>query len=214
MKPLGSIAAVIAAVREDAEAEAETLETHAAAEVERIRALEASDIVTVPDREARLAAARQRAQSRIAHEDWEDTRSAVVDREDWLARALELGQAVLARSEPFQARRDRLTTFAAEGLARLPGRVSDIVVAEADVLLLGPDWQRDLAAATGRDEIRVLAGAIEGGCVVRTPDGRAFFDNTYGARARRFQAAWRSALADVYEQAISTTSSAGRSPEG
>ena len=71
MKPLGSVAAVVAAIREDASAEAEALDCQAQAEIDRIRTSEASDVVTIPDRERKLAAARQHARVRLAHEDWE-----------------------------------------------------------------------------------------------------------------------------------------------
>ena len=91
MKPLGSVAAVIAAIREDASAEAEALEGRARAEIERIRTQEAGDVVTVPDLERRLTAARQASQARLSQEDWEDRREAVEDREHWIARAVERG---------------------------------------------------------------------------------------------------------------------------
>ena len=205
MKPLGSVAAVMAAIREDAAAEAEAVDSRAAAEVGRIRALQASDVVTIPDRESRLATARRHAQMRIAHEDWEDTRDAIAVREEWISRVLELGRKVLTNRDDAPAQRDELAALVAEGLARLPGRVCDVVVSEADVALLGPDWGRDIARLNGRDDIRVTTGPLDGGCVLRTPDGRMSFDNSYTARANRFQATWRSALARVYEQVISTT---------
>jgi vacuolar-type H+-ATPase subunit E/Vma4 len=206
MKPLGSVAAVIAAIREDAAAEAEAVAARATEDVARIRALQASDAVTIADRESRLAAARRDAQTRLAQEDWEDRRDAVALREEWLERALDLGRRLLAKPDDDAARRARLTALAAEGLARLPGRSCEVVVCEADAALLGPDWCRGLAAAAGRDEVRVASGPIDGGCILRTPDGRASFDNTYGTRARRFQPAWRAALAELYEQALSAAS--------
>jgi vacuolar-type H+-ATPase subunit E/Vma4 len=212
MKPLGSVAAVIAAIREDASAEAEAVEVRAQAEIERIRALQASDVATLPDRESRPAAARQRAQTRLAQEDWEDTRDAVADREEWLARAVELGQIQLANLKDPGSRRERLASWAREGLSRLPGRVGHVVVSEADVALLDPDWKSAVADAAGRDEIGIIAGPLDDGCILRTPDGRASFDNSYGGRARRFQAAWRSALAQMYEEAISSASSPDRVP--
>jgi vacuolar-type H+-ATPase subunit E/Vma4 len=203
MKPLGSVAAVVAAIREDAAAEAEAVERRAAAEVERIRALQASDVITITDRETRLAAARRQAQMRLAQEDWEDTRDAVALREEWMDRALELGRKVLTNREDGRAHRDQLAALVAEGLARLPGRACEIVLSEADVAALGPDWGHGIARLNGRDDIRVAAGPLDGGCILRTPDGRMSFDNSYAARANRFQATWRSALARVYEQAIS-----------
>jgi vacuolar-type H+-ATPase subunit E/Vma4 len=206
MKPLGSIAAVIAAVREDAAAEAEALSARASAEIARIRGLDAADVVVLPDREIRLAAARQRTQARLSHEDWEDTREAVADREEWLVRAIALGSERLAAPEDPQTRRERLAALAREGLARLPGKTCEIVVDETDATLLGPEWCLEVAAAAGREGLRVVAGPVGGGCILRTADGRASFDNTYEARARRLQAVWRAALARLYEDAVSMAS--------
>jgi vacuolar-type H+-ATPase subunit E/Vma4 len=200
MKPWGSVAAI----REDADAEVEAIAGRAVADVERIRALQTSDIVTIPDRESRLGTARRQAQMRLAQQDWEDTREAVANREEWIKRAIDLGQKVLVNHSDDQTQRERLAVLAAEGLARLPGRVCEVVVSDADLRLLGPDWRRDVTCANGRDDVHVTAGPVDGGCIVRTPDGRMSFDNSYAARAKRFQAAWRSALARLYEQAIST----------
>jgi vacuolar-type H+-ATPase subunit E/Vma4 len=52
--------------------------------------------------------------------------------------------------------------------------------------------------------VRVVTGPVPGGCIVRTSSGRASFDNTIAARAQRFQTAWRSALAEIYEQVVPT----------
>jgi vacuolar-type H+-ATPase subunit E/Vma4 len=201
MRPLGSVAAVIAAVREDASAEAEVLDRRAGADAEHVRTLAVADVVTVPDLDRRLMAARQTSESRLAQEDWEDRREAVADRERWIARAVELGRRQLVDPGDAPTRRERLAALAREALSRLPGGVCELVVPDADVAWLGPDWCRAVARGAGRDEVRVVAGSHEGGCIARTLDGRASFDNSYAARAERFQAAWRSALAEVYEQA-------------
>ena len=144
-------------------------------------------------------AARREAQTRLAQEDWEDTRDAVALREEWINRAVALGNQLLATPEDGQRRRDRLAAFVQEGLARLPEEACEVVVSAADAALLGPEWRRDVARATRRGELRVTAGALDGGCIVRTLDGRTSFDNSYSARAARFQSAWRSALARLYE---------------
>jgi vacuolar-type H+-ATPase subunit E/Vma4 len=201
---------VIAAIREDALAEAEAIDARANDEVERIRTLQAGDVVNVVDREPRLHAARRQSQARLAQEDWEDTREAMALREEWLQRALALGHDLLTRTADAGVRRDRLTALAAEALQRLPGGVCEIVVSQPDEALLGPDWRHDLARATGRDEINVVAGPIDGGCVVRTADGRASFTNTFAARASRFQPAWRAALAELYEETIAAAFSSER----
>jgi vacuolar-type H+-ATPase subunit E/Vma4 len=204
MKPLGSVAAVIAAIREDAAVEAEGLQRHAQAEIDRIRSLSAHDIVRLPDRERRMAAARQQAHARLAQEDWEDTRQIMADRETWLTRAVTLGQQRLAEGDDAQ-RRDRLARLACEGLARLPHTACDVVVREDDLARLGPEWQRALASTAVREDFRVVAGQLDGGCIVRTADGRASFDNSYAGRARRLETVWRSALAELFERAIAAS---------
>lgn len=202
MRPLGSVAAVIAAIREDASAEAEVLDRRAETEVERVRTVAAGDVVTVPDLERRLLAARQTTAARLAQEDWEDRREAVADRERWIARAVELGRQQLVDPGDAPTRRERLAVLAREAMSRLPGGACELVVPDADVAWLGPEWCRAVANGAGRDDVRVAAGSHEGGCIARTLDGRASFDNSYAARAERFEAVWRSALGEVYERAL------------
>jgi vacuolar-type H+-ATPase subunit E/Vma4 len=202
MKPLGSVAAVVAAIREDAEAEVETLDRHAQTEIARLGADHVSLAVSLPDAELRLATARQRARARLAQEDWEDTSEMLAERERWMARAVELGRRQLAdRGDP-RALRDRMTTLAREALVRLPEGALEVVVSEADAACLGRDWLSGLVTPAHPEKVRVVAGPVDGGCIVRTVDGRASFDNTYAARARRFETAWRSALAAIYEEHV------------
>ncbi|MBP1688553.1 MAG: hypothetical protein H6Q33_4696, partial [Deltaproteobacteria bacterium] len=68
MRTLGSIAAVAAAVRDDVQAESERLERDVAQQLARLAQEEAADVVTVPEREPRLAAARREARGRLARE--------------------------------------------------------------------------------------------------------------------------------------------------
>ena len=229
MKPLGSVQAVVAAIREDAAAEVEMLGQTTQAELDRIRAEEARDVVTIPESASRLAAARQRARARLAEEDWQDAREAFAEREQWIARAVAKGERQLAEAEASDRRRETLAVFVREALERLPRGVPtaaagpqarhprlggpaalatpsgacEIVVSAADAAVLDLAWSQRLAALTGRADLRVIPGPVDNGCVVRTLDGRASFDNSYAARARRFESAWRAALAEVYEQAAS-----------
>jgi vacuolar-type H+-ATPase subunit E/Vma4 len=138
-----------------------------------------------------------------ARDDWEDARSALSEREEWLGRALELGRAQLAAAAPPGERRNDLARLAREAIDRLPPGPTEIVVSAADEPLLGPEWRAALAAPADPGTIAIVTGPVEGGCLVRSIDGRAVFDNTWPARAERLQAVWRSALADVYERAIS-----------
>jgi vacuolar-type H+-ATPase subunit E/Vma4 len=202
MKPLGSVGAVLAAIREGAEAEVQTLDRHAETEIARLGAEDASLVVSLPDAELRLATVRQRARARLAQEDWEDTSEALAERERWMARAVELGHRQLADRDDPQALRDRMTALAREAMVRLPEGALEVVVSEADAACLGQDWLSGLVAPADPDTVRVVVGPVDGGCIVRTVDGRASFDNTDAARARRFQTAWRSALAAIYAEHV------------
>jgi vacuolar-type H+-ATPase subunit E/Vma4 len=201
MRGLGSVAAVIAAIREDAAADVEAIERRTEAEIARGAAEEATDVVVLPERESRLSAARERARARLAQEDWQDSREALAEREQWIARAHALGQQCLTEPDPPDGRAEMLARFTREGLDRLPAGPVEVLVSAADAALLGPDWCRAIAAGSLREELRVVISTIEGGCVIRTADGRASYDNTCTARARRFEATWRAALGELYEQA-------------
>lgn len=202
MKPLGSVQAVVAAIREEAAAELEMLGQKTQAELDRIRAEEARDVVTVPDGESRLAAARQQARARLADQDWQDAREAFAERERWMARVVAQARQQLAEADTPDRRRTVLAALAREGLERLPAGPCDIVVSVGDATLLDSTWSQTLAATTGRANLRVIAGPVEGGCLARTLDGRASFDNSYAARAKRFESAWRAALAALYEGTV------------
>ena len=197
MKALGSVAAVVAATLEDADAEVDAIDREAAA---AIAALPRGDgAADRPEDTAAIAAARERARIAIAHEDWEDARAAIGEREAWLTRALEIGRRRLAMPEAPALRRDRLALLAREAIERLPAGPIEIVVAEADVPLLDADWRSTLAP-NDPAQIAIVAGPIDGGLLARTRDGRAVFDNTWTARAERLQSIWRAALADVYDR--------------
>ena len=90
MKPLGSIAALLAAISDDAAAEADAIVLDADATVARIAGDENSCPPPDPGAHA-VATARDRARVRIAQEDWDDAREAIAEREQWIARAIELG---------------------------------------------------------------------------------------------------------------------------
>ncbi len=82
----------------------------------------------------------------------------------------------------------------------MPGDAVEIAVNEADAPLLTEAFRSELARRAGRREVRLAADRLEtaGGCVVRTEDGRASFDDTFEARARRFETAWRAAVAEIH----------------
>ena len=119
-----------------------------------------------------------------------------------MARAVALAEQRLPETDTPDGRRTILAALAREGLERLPAGSCDLVVSAEDAALLDVNWSQTLAAATGRANLRVIAGAAGGGCVARSLDGRASFDNSYAARAKRFESAWRGALAGLYEGVV------------
>ena len=215
MKPLGSVAALIAAVREDAQADVDAIERDAAEAIARADFSPQMSAAVAPDTGAAIAAARARARARLSQEDWEDTRAALACRESWMAEAAALGRERLlndrmdARSA--ETRREALARLAAEGIARLPAGPIVIVVTEQDAALLDETWR----ARIGRGDpstLTIVRQAIGGGCLVQSADGRAVFDNTYEARIERLQARWRSVLFDIYERATTGVAPEGAAP--
>jgi vacuolar-type H+-ATPase subunit E/Vma4 len=200
VKALGSPAAVVAALRDDADAEVELIERETQASLARLAAEEAAEPPVLPERELRLAAAHRRAREQLAQEDVLDAREALEGREAWLARAVAAGQRAIEEPAPAPQRRAELGRLAREGLDRLAGEAIDVLVAPADAALLDDAWARDLAPGRA---VRVVASTelAHGGCLVRSADGKVTFDNTLPARARRFEAAWRSALGALYQGA-------------
>lgn len=199
MKIYGSVASVIAAVHDEATAQIEALDQEVAVQLERLRLDEASEPAGGSDREARLAAARREARERLAREDWRDARAALEEREGWIGRVVEQARQHLTEPLSARAQRSYLAQLVREALQRLPGDSFTVTVSAADAALLDDGWCRDLAAGAGKQALRVVVDpAVAGGCIVGTADGKASFDNTFPARARRFEAVWRAALGALY----------------
>jgi vacuolar-type H+-ATPase subunit E/Vma4 len=198
MKGLGSVAAVVAAILEDADAEVEAIDRDAAASIAALPALPRED--TGLEDAAAIAAARERARIAVAHEDWEDARAALSDREAWIGRAVEAGRGRLRALDTAAARRNHLAALAREAIERLPAGPLEIVVSEADAPLLDADWKRGALRPDDAARVSIAVDGVDGGLVVRTADGRVQYDNTWTARAERLQPVWRSALAELYEQ--------------
>ena len=212
MKPLGSVAAVVAAVREDAQAEVDAVERDATEAVARFEDGPGAS-APGPEHAAAIVAARERARTRIAQEDWEDTRAALDERESWIAEVEALGRKRLlnARSNgrSYQARQQALVRLAVEGISRLPSGPVVIVVTADDAALLD-ETVRQHIERDNSSPITVVTRDVGGGCIIQSADGRAVFDNTYDARIDRLQAQWRSSLLDLYEGVTARVS--GKAP--
>jgi vacuolar-type H+-ATPase subunit E/Vma4 len=212
MKPLGSIAALVAAVRDDATAEADAIENDAAQAVARLLAEHETPLPSGSDDRRAIETARERARVRIAQEDWEDARDAIAERETWMRRAIEIGKRRLSEPRTPEERRTTLLALAREAIVRLPPGPLEVVVAEGDAAALDRDWRAALVAPADPDAVRVVTASIDGGLLLRSGDGRAMFDNTFTARADRLESAWRAALADLYERATSSLSARPEPP--
>ena len=194
------MAAVVEALREEAEGEVQRIAHETQERVARLRASAGGEPADLPDRGPRLAAARREAAELLAQEAGADRRAMLEEREAWIGRIVAEGLRRLESPEPAAERRDSLARLAAEAAASLPGEASEIVVAPADAALLDEAWCKDVAKAAGKKVVRVVAdaGRRAGGCLARTPGGKVSFDNGYEARARRFEPVWRAGLAEIY----------------
>jgi vacuolar-type H+-ATPase subunit E/Vma4 len=200
----GSVESIVAAIREEARAESDRCEADSAATIARLQEEDRQRPVAIPDGEARLEAARRGAHERAAEENWADRQVALESRERWMARAVALGLERLRRADA-PTRREDLLDLACEAAARVggaqlrPGQGSgvEILVAADDLALADPDWCAQVAGTIDATVTVSADPAVTGGCIARSADGRLNYDNTFAARTRRFEGAWRSALSEL-----------------
>ena len=186
MQTLGSPASVVAAIREDADAEVQRIQETAAAELTSIEAAEQSASVAIADREDRLAAARRENEERVAKQDWEGRRAAIEERERWIQRVVTKAQENWTRGDA-PKRREQLNALLREGLSRMPRGSYEVTVSAVD---------RELVEVEGV-VTRIAIAPIAGGCVITAGD--VSFDNSFEARARRLEPEWRAALSGMYK---------------
>jgi vacuolar-type H+-ATPase subunit E/Vma4 len=184
MQTLGSPASVIAAIREEADAEVERIEQAAAAELASLRAGAASASVAIADREERLAAARRTNEERIARQEWEGRRAAIEQRETWIQRVVAKAHESWAHGEP-ATRKEQLNALIRNARSRLPAGACEVAVSADDQELVdAPDAS-------------VVTAPIAGGCIVTI--GNTSFDDSLEARSRRLEPEWRNALSGMYK---------------
>ena len=153
MQTLGSPASVIAAIREDAAAEAERIQEAAASELASIRADGASAEVAIADREERLAAARRETGERIAKQEWEARRAVIEQREEWIGRVVAKARERWGALDParvaalVQEARAHLPdgAFQVDGCVVTVGNVSFDNSFEARSRRLEPEWRNALS---------------------------------------------------------------------
>lgn len=193
MQTLGSISALVAAIRDEAEQAEEAVQKTLATELERFLAEDPVFESDAPDRAARLSHARRRAREARSRQDWLDRRAALEERERWMAAVMV--EALRRLNDPSDpaARVETLRKQVDEARQRLPGDAFEVVVPEADATLLG-DALGEPFKVTGDPAMAA------GGCLVRTADGKVGYDNGLETRARRRESAWRAALGELYER--------------
>jgi vacuolar-type H+-ATPase subunit E/Vma4 len=198
LKPWGSVASLLDALAEEADSEAAAIREEAAAEAALMKEHESSQPVDIPDGEVRLASARREAAEALAREDWEDRRAALEDREAWIQRAAGEGLARLQGSEGLDPA--LLTRLVLEASRQMPGQRLSVLVPPANGHGPRDDRWREAVRAAGADldSDAPAESRPASGCIVRTADGRALFDNTFEARARRLESLWRNRLVGIY----------------
>jgi Archaeal/vacuolar-type H+-ATPase subunit E len=184
MQTLGSPASVVAAIREEADAEVERIEETTAADLAATRNAAASASVAIGDREERLATARRTNEERIAQQEWAGRRAAIEQREMWIQRVVTKAQEKWTSGETAK-RREQLNALVREARSRMPRGECQVAVSAGD---------RDLVDTP---DAGVTTASIAGGCVVTI--GNVSLDNSFEARSRRLELEWRSALSGMYK---------------
>ncbi|HEX7680208.1 MAG TPA: V-type ATP synthase subunit E family protein [Thermoanaerobaculia bacterium] len=184
MRTLGSPSSVVAAIREEADADVERIEQTTADELASIRAAAASASVAIADRDARLTAARRANEERIARQEWEGHRATIEQRETWIQRVVAKAHQTWTGGEPAK-RREQLNALIRDARSRLPAGACVLSVSAGD---------RELVDA---GDARVITATIAGGCIVTIGD--TSFDNSFEARSRRLEPEWRNALSGMYK---------------
>lgn len=200
MKALGSVASVVEAVREEVESRVAGIRQESEAQREGLEKAAAAAPIELAERPQRLAQERLAVLEGLGREDWADRREALEDREAFLTEVVRSGLSRLKQPAGPQDQRALLRQLIVEALGRLPGEVFEVALSPADAPLAGEDFRSEIARRCRMSEIRLAADRLDGagGCLVRTGDGRAAFDNTFEARSRRFESVWRAALAEIY----------------
>jgi vacuolar-type H+-ATPase subunit E/Vma4 len=171
---------MVAAIREDADAEVQRIEETTAKELAAIRDEGSGVSVAIPDREERLTMERRANDERLAKQEWEGRRAAIERREEWMQRVV-----AKAREQWPCGNAARLDALVREARSRMPRGACEIGVCARD---------RDLVDVA---DANVVTAPIAGGCVVTSGD--VSFDNSFEARSRRLEPEWRSALSGMYK---------------
>ena len=123
MQTLGSPASVVAAIREEAEAEVERIQELTAAELAAMKAEATATSVVIVDRDTRVTAARRETEERIARQEWEGRRAVMQQREQWIQRVVAEAQARWSVTSG-----EALDALVREAKSRLPDGPCEVIV--------------------------------------------------------------------------------------
>lgn len=212
MRTLGSVDALVAAVRDEAESVLETRRQACDGELDALETAPAGTDRRRDDdeRRTRLAAAHRMVRERRAREEWLGAKELLEARERWVDGVVSTARRRF-RTMPPEGRRAALARLAEEACRRLPGDGAVVRLAPADADGLGADWASHVAARAGKSHVEIQpdASVATGGCLATTATGAVTFDNTLEARSKRFEATWRAGLSALFDK----TPSAGDANE-
>ena len=209
MKPLGSVAAVIGAIREDAAVKRRPSKAAPPPRSNAFGRCTRAMSSSFPIVSGGWTPPGATAQTRLAQEDWEDARDALALREEWINRALADGHQLLATPEDAATRRDRLGALSRKAS-------SDCPMGSAKSSC--PRLMRRSSGPSGGAMLRVQAGAAS--CASRPVHSTAAASSAPWMDARRLTTATPPAprgsnprgvrhWPGCTEEAISTTTSPG-----
>ena len=200
MKTVGSVSAVVAAIREEAAVEIERLEREAAAM--ESTAQQPRAVAPSPDDDPSVVAARWRAHNEASEEEWREKLEDLQDRERWMDAVVAAGRRALTDVRDARAVKDWMRALVVEAASYLPSGACIVVASVAAAGLLDTAWCDETGVDIGRT-LSIEAGPLTAGCIVRLTGQPIEYDNSLDARERRVEVEWRAALASVYADAAS-----------
>lgn len=200
MRTLGSVAAVIAAIDDDAAVEIERIEREAEGHIAAFDEPE-SGTPFDPGQDGRVEDARAAARTARSETEWDASVADLQERERWIAQVAADARRALEEERDPSWTQAWIRQLAIEAAAALPPGDVVAVVPAGTSSSLGEAWAAEVGRAIGRT-VSVEAGPLSCGCLVRLADSPIAYDNSLEARERRTELTWRHALAALYTRLV------------
>jgi len=217
VRTLGSVDALVAAIRDEADSAIEARRQASDGELEGLEVAPGGRDPRRDDdeRRTRLAIAHRVVRERRARDEWLGGKELLEARERWVDGVVREARRRI-RDMPPTARPVALARLAEEAFRRLPGDHGVVRLAPGDADSIDTDWASRVAARAGKSHVDIQAdeSVAAGGCLVTTANGAMTFDNTLEARSKRFEAEWRALLAALFDEASSAGDSRTTRGEG